>query len=99
MLYVIIGTDKEDSLELRMAARPAHIERLETLKQQGRLRMAGPFPAIDNPDPGPSGFTGSLIVAEFDTLQDAKDWANSDPYVSAGVYADVSIKPFKYVLP
>ena len=99
MLYVIIGTDNENSLELRKAARPAHIERLEALKQQGRLRIAGPFPAIDNEDPGPAGFTGSLIVAEFDSLQDAKKWADADPYVAAGVYADVTIKPFKFVLP
>ena len=99
MLYVILGTDKEHSLELRKAARPAHLERLEALKREGRLRLAGPFPAIDNEDPGPAGFTGSLIVAEFDTLQDAKDWANADPYVAAGVYADVSVKPFKFVLP
>jgi hypothetical protein len=99
MLYVIIGTDNENSLELRKAARPAHIERLEALKQQGRLRIAGPFPAIDNEDPGPAGFTGSLIVAEFDSLQDAKKWADADPYVTAGIYADVTIKPFKFVLP
>ena len=99
MLYVIIGTDNEYSLELRKAARPAHLERLELLKSQGRLRLAGPFPAIDNEDPGPTGFTGSLIVAEFDSLQDAENWAAADPYVKAGVYADVTIKPFKFVLP
>ena len=99
MLYVIIGTDNDNSLELRKMARPAHLERLEALKSQGRLHIAGPFPAIDNEDPGPAGFTGSLIVAEFDSLQDAKTWANADPYVKAGVYADVSIKPFKFVLP
>ena len=99
MLYVIIGTDNDNSLELRKMARPAHLERLEALKSQGRLHIAGPFPAIDNEDPGPAGFTGSLIVAEFDSLQDAKNWAAADPYVKAGVYADVIIKPFKYVLP
>ena len=99
MLYVIIGTDNDNSLELRKVARPAHLERLELLKNQGRLRIAGPFPAIDNEDPGPAGFTGSLIVAEFDSLQDAENWAAADPYVKAGIYADVIIKPFKYVLP
>ena len=99
MLYAIIGTDKENSLEQRLAVRPAHVERLQALKQEGRLRLAGPFPAIDNADPGPAGFTGSLIVAEFDSLGDAKKWADADPYVTAGVYASVTVKPFKYVLP
>lgn len=99
MLYAIIGTDKENSLELRLGSRPAHIERLQTLKQQGRLHLAGPFPAIDNEDPGPAGFTGSLIVAEFDSLEDAKKWADTDPYVITGVYSSVTVKPFKYVLP
>ena len=99
MLYAIIGIDKENSLEQRLAVRPAHVERLQALKQEGRLRLAGPFPAIDNADPGPAGFTGSLIVAEFDSLGDAKKWADADPYVTAGVYASVTVKPFKYVLP
>lgn len=99
MLFAIIGTDSENSLEKRMASRPAHVERLQALKRQGRLRIAGPFPAIESDDPGPAGFTGSLIVAEFESLEDAKNWANSDPYVISGVYTSVTIKPFKYVLP
>ncbi len=99
MLYAIIGHDNEDSLDKRLAARPAHLERLQTLLNEGRLILAGPNPAIDSPDPGPAGYTGSLIVAEFDSLEDATQWANADPYVSAGVYRSVSIKPFKKVLP
>lgn len=99
MLYVIIGTDTEHSLERRRAARPEHIRRLETLRDQGRLVLAGPFPAIDSDDPGDAGFTGSLIVAEFATLAEAQDWANADPYVTEGVFADVIVKPFKKVLP
>jgi uncharacterized protein YciI len=99
MLYVIIGTDKNNSLQARLSARPAHIERLQLLKQQGRLRLSGPCPAIDNEDPGPAGFTGSVIVAEFESLAAAQEWANADPYVAAGVYESVIVKPFKYVLP
>jgi len=99
MLYVITGTDNENSLDKRMSVRPAHLERLKALQDQGRLLMAGPFPAIDCDDPGTAGFTGSLIVAEFDSLNDAKMWADSDPYVEVGVYHSVSVKPFKRVLP
>ena len=99
MLYAIISQDVKDSLPLRKTARAAHIERLEALKAQGRLILAGPHPAIDSEDPGLSGFTGSLIVAEFESLQDAEDWAAVDPYVDAGVYQSVIIKPFKMVLP
>ncbi len=99
MLYMICATDVADSLDKRLAARPAHLARLEALKADGRLEMAGPFPAIDSPDPGPAGFTGSLVVAEFDSLDDAKQWANSDPYIDAGVYDNVIVKPYKKVLP
>jgi len=88
-----------DSLERRLAARPAHLERLQALQQTGRLLLAGPFPVIDSNDPGPAGFSGSLIVAEFDSLDAARAWADADPYVAAGVYAGVSVKPFKKVLP
>ncbi len=97
--YAIVGEDVPASLEQRMAARPAHLQRLYDLREQGRLLLAGPFPAIDSPDPGPAGYTGSLIVAEFDSLDDARAWADADPYVSAGVYARVQVKPFKPVLP
>jgi uncharacterized protein YciI len=99
MLYAIISQDVPDSGPLRAAARPKHIERLETLKDLGRLILAGPCPAIDSDDPGPAGFTGSLVVAEFESLEDARQWADADPYVAGGVYADVAVKPFKYVLP
>jgi uncharacterized protein YciI len=99
VLYAIISEDVTDSLPLRAKARPAHIERLENLRDSGRLIIAGPHPAIDCNDPGENGFTGSLIIAEFDTLQAATDWANADPYVTAGVYARVTVKPFKHVLP
>ena len=99
MLYAIVGQDVPDSLNKRLAARPAHLERLQALQQAGRLLLAGPFPAIDSNDPGAAGFTGSLIVAEFDSLADALAWADADPYVTAGVYASVSVKPFKKVLP
>ena len=99
MLYTIIGTDKENSLEQRMAARPDHLARLQALKTAGRLILAGPFPAIDSSDPGMAGFSGSLIVAEFDSLEEATSWADEDPYVTAGVYTTVTIKPFKKVLP
>jgi len=99
MLYAIIGEDRPGSLDQRMAARPAHLERLQALQAEGRLILAGPCPAIDSPDPGPAGFTGSLIVAEFASLEAARAWANADPYVATGVYANVTIKPFKKVLP
>lgn len=99
MLYAIIGHDVENSLERRQSARPAHLERLQQLQSEGRLVLAGPFPALDTTDPGPTGFSGSLIVAEFDSLEQARSWADADPYVAAGVYADVEVQPFKRVLP
>ena len=99
MLYAIIGEDNPNSLEKRLSVRPAHLDRLVDLKNQGRLILAGPMPAIDNIDPGESGFTGSLIVAEFDSLDDAQTWAAADPYNEAGVYQRVEVKPFKHVLP
>lgn len=99
MLYAIISQDVEDSLEKRRSARPAHLERLQALQDAGRLVLAGPYPAIDSPDPGPAGFTGSLVVAEFDSLDAAQAWADTDPYVAAGVYAQVTVKPFKKVFP
>lgn len=99
MWYLIHGIDHPNSLEGRKAARPAHLARLESLRDQGRLKLAGPLSAIDAEDPGPAGFTGSVIVAEFPSLQDARAWADADPYVAAGVYARVDIQPFKPVLP
>ena len=99
MLYAIVGEDVPNSLEQRLAARPAHLARLNELQSNGRLILAGPFPALDSADPGPAGFSGSLIVAEFESLQAAQSWANADPYVSAGVYSKVNINPFKKVLP
>ena len=99
MLYAIIATDVANSLDARLAARPAHLERLQQLKAEGRIVLAGPHPAIDSNDPGAAGFSGSLIVAEFDSLADAQRWADEDPYVAAGVYANVMVKPFKQVLP
>ena len=99
MWYAITGTDKTNSLEARKAARPAHVARLEMLRDAGRLKLAGPFPSIDAEDPGPAGFSGSLIVAEFASLADARAWADADPYISAGVYASVEVKPFRMVLP
>jgi hypothetical protein len=99
LFYAIVGEDVPDSLEKRLGARPEHLARLNQLKEAGRLLLAGPFPAIDSPDPGPAGFTGSLIVAAFDSLEDARAWADADPYVAAGVYARVNVKPFKKVLP
>ena len=98
MLYAIVGEDREDSLAARLAARPAHLERLQALQNAGRLILAGPCPAIDSADPGPAGFTGSLIVAEFDSLEDAQTWADADPFVAAGVYAAVTVKPFRVTL-
>ncbi len=99
MLYAIIAEDVDNSLQGRLAARPKHLERLTALQEQGRLILAGPHPAIDTEDPGEAGFSGSLVVAEFDSLEDAKTWADDDPYVTAGVYANVTIKPFKKVFP
>ncbi len=99
MWYVITGIDTADSLERRMAARPAHVARLEQLRDAGRLLLAGPFPAIDAEDPGPAGFTGSLIVAEFGDLATAQAWADADPYLASGVYREVSVRPFRKVLP
>jgi len=99
MLYAIQGLDAANSLDRRLAARSAHLERLQALQADGRLALAGPFPAIDSPDPGPAGFSGSLIVAEFASLEEAEAWAQADPYVAAGVYAQVSVRPFKKVLP
>ena len=99
MYYAISGQDVVDSLAQRQAARPAHVLRLEQLKNQGRLLLAGPYPAIDAEDPGAAGYSGSLIVAEFDSLEDARAWADADPYVSAGVYAQISVRPFRKVLP
>ena len=99
MLYAIIASDVANSLEKRLAARPAHIERLQQLKAEGRVVLAGPHPAIDSNDPGEAGFSGSLIVAEFDSLTAAQAWADADPYIAAGVYDQVEVKPFKQVLP
>lgn len=99
MYYSIVSEDVDNSLPLRKQARPAHLARLEDLKQAGRLLVAGPSPAIDSEDPGAAGFTGSVVIAEFDSLADAERWAEADPYIEAGVYAKVSVKPFKKVLP
>jgi hypothetical protein len=99
VLYAIISEDVEDSLGKRMSARPDHLERLQALQNEGRLVLAGPHPAIDSDNPGDSGFTGSLVVAEFDSLQAAQEWAGADPYNDFGVYAKVTVKPFKKVFP
>ena len=99
MLYAIISQDIENSGPLRAKARPAHLERLNLLRDEGRLVLAGPCPAIDSSDPGDAGFTGSIVIAEFDDLTVAKGWADLDPYVAAGVYSEVTVKPFKLVLP
>ena len=99
MLYAILSEDITNSLEKRKSARPAHIERLQILQDAGRLIIAGPHPAIDSNTPGDAGFTGSLVIAEFSSLDDAKKWANADPYLEAGAYAGVSVKPFKQVFP
>ncbi len=99
MLYAIISEDVTDSLPKRQSARPAHLARLQTLQDSGRLILAGPHPAIDSENPAEAGFTGSLIVAEFASLEDAKSWANADPYMDAGVYVRVVVKPFKQVFP
>ena len=99
MWYAIVSEDLEGTLEKRVAARPDHLARLHALTVEGRLLIAGPHPAVDSPDPGPAGFTGSLIVAEFDSLSAARAWADDDPYVTAGVYDNVKVKPFNRVLP
>jgi len=99
VLYAIVGEDVPDSLENRLASRPAHLARLIELEAAGRMVLGGPLPAIDSPDPGPAGFAGSLIVAEFDSLAAAQAWAEADPYVAAGVYARVTVRPFKQVFP
>lgn len=99
MWYAIVAQDAPDSLQKRLQARPEHLARLQAMQDAGRLLLAGPFPAIDSIDPGPAGYSGSLIVAEFATLQEATNWANADPFVVAGVYAQVSVKPFRKTLP
>ena len=99
MLYSIVGIDVENSLKARLAARPDHVERLKQLVSQGKLILAGPNPAIDSSDPGDAGFTGSIIIAEFDSLQAAQEWADQDPYILSGVYASVEVKPFNQALP
>ena len=99
MLYAIIGTDSPNSLEKRMANRPTHLERLKQLQEEGRLVLAGPFPAIDSIDPGPAGFSGSLIVAEFPSLADAKSWAEADSFVTGGVFSSITVQPFRKTLP
>ena len=99
MFYAIMGVDREDSLEARLQARPAHVARLNALRDEGRLLLAGPHPSIDSEDPGPAGFSGSLIVAEFDDLIQAKAWADDDPYMLTRVYSKVTVKPFRKVLP
>lgn len=99
MLYVVIGEDLPNSLDKRLAARPAHLARLQALQDEGRLVLAGPCPAIDAPDPGPAGFSGSVIVAEFASLDAARAWADADPYVAGGVYGQVKVLPFRKVLP
>lgn len=99
MWYAIISTDIANSLEKRRQARGAHLARLEELKNLGRLLVAGPHPAVDCDDPGDAGFTGSLVIAEFDSLEQAQHWADADPYIAAGVYAQVIVKPYKVALP
>ncbi len=99
MLYAISGEDIPESLERRLAARTAHLDRINILQKDGRLILAGPYPAIDSPDPGPEGFSGSLIVAEFESLEAARTWAETDPYVTSGVFAKLTVKPFKKVMP
>ena len=99
MLYAIVGQDVTDSLAKRMATRPAHVARLQALQEEGRLILAGPFPSVDANDPATAGFSGSLIVAEFASLPEAETWAQTDPYVAAGVYAQVTVKPFRKVFP
>jgi uncharacterized protein len=99
MLYAIIAEDFPNSLDNRLKARPAHLARLQSLQEQGKLLLAGPFPAVDSQDPGPAGFSGSLIVAEFTSLDEAEQWANADPFVIENVYANVKVLPFRKTLP
>lgn len=99
MLYVLIGEDAPGSLDKRLAARPEHVARLQALQAEGRLVLAGPCPAVDSPDPGPAGFTGSVIIAEFPSLADAEAWATADPYMTTGVFARCTVKPFRKTLP
>jgi len=99
MWYIIYSKDRDNSLQARMDARPAHLERVHSMLDEGRILLAGPRPAIDSPDPGPAGFQGSLIVARFDSLEEAREWADTDPYVLAGVYESVEVTPFVKVLP
>ena len=99
MWYAVMSKDFEGSLDQRLAARPDHVARLTALRDEGRLLIAGPHPAVDSPDPGPAGFTGSLVVVDFDSLESAQAWADQDPYVAAGVYCKVTVKPFNLVLP
>jgi len=99
MLYIIIAYDYPDSLQNRSNARPAHVARLQTMQEQGRLVIAGPIPAIDNDDPGPAGYSGSALIVDFDTIEDARAWAESDPYVAAGVYARIDVHPFRQTFP
>jgi len=99
MLYAILSQDVENSLPLRLKARPDHLARLEQLQNEGRLILAGPHPAIDSNDPGEAGFSGSLVVAEFASLSEAQSWADADPYMAAGVYQQVKVKPFKKIFP
>lgn len=99
MWYAIMSEDIDGTLQKRLAARPEHVARITALVDEGRLLIAGPHPAVDSPDPGAAGFTGSLVVAEFNSLDEARAWANEDPYITAGVYGDVTVKPFNRVLP
>ena len=99
MWYAIISEDNDESMQKRLAARPEHLSRLTRLVDEGRLLVAGPHPAVDCPDPGPAGFTGSLIIADFASIEDARIWAETDPYAMAGVYNKITVKPFKRVLP
>jgi uncharacterized protein YciI len=99
MWYAVISEDREGTLDKRLAARPEHLARLTALRDEGRVLIAGPHPAVDSPDPGPAGFTGSLVVVEFDSLEDANAWADEDPYIAAGVYGKVTVKPFNLVFP
>ncbi len=99
MFYAIMGTDREESLEARLQVRPEHVARIKQLQSEGRLLLAGPHPAIDSEDPGPAGFSGSLIVAEFSSLEEARAWADDDPYTLTGVFSQISVKPFRKTLP
>lgn len=99
MWYMILGHERENALAARLAARPAHLARLQSLADAGRLKLAGPLPALDAEDPGPAGFTGSLVVAQFASLEDARAWADAEPYLAAGVFASVDVRPFRPVLP